>query len=154
MAFDTGYLSDPQRSAAGERFDPNSALVLTADDFENGLRVGRFAKIDSGSLDNLDGSATPVLAGVVLRKVSNPVEDDATIDSALFSQVEYQRQGLVTVAVKAGESAPSLFGAVYVSNAGNADDGLATSTNTDVATNAEFIREVRAGVWLVNLKSA
>lgn len=150
MAFATGYLDDPNRVGAGERYGSNQ-VVLSATTFENGLRVGRFAKLDTGSIDNMDGSATPTIAGVVLRNVANAVEDLGTIDSALYSQVEYVRQGLVTVEVKTGET-PVQFGAVYASNAGNADDGKATATNTDVATGAEFIQEIQTGVWLVRLK--
>lgn len=149
MSFGTGHLNDPQKVGAGERFGTNQ-LVLTALEFEDNLVVGRFAKLDAGSLDNFDGSATPVIAGLVLRNVANPVEDDGTVDADLFSQVEYLRQGLGTVRVKVGET-PSTFGRVYVSNAGDANDGMATATNTDELANAEFIHEVQTGVWLVFL---
>jgi len=152
MAFTTGYLDDPQNVGAGERLGTVHA-IFSATTFENGLKVGRFAKLDTGSLDNFDGSATPVIAGVVLRNVANPVEDAATIDSALYSQVEYMRQGLVTVDVKSGET-PAKFGRVYISNAGDANDGLATATNTDVDANAEFIEEVQSGVWLIYITPA
>jgi len=152
MAFATGYKEDPDNIGAGETLGVHH-LILTATSFENGLKVGRFAKLDTGRLDNMDGSATPVIAGVVLRRVTNPVEDAATIDSTLFSQVEYQRQGLVAVDVKTGET-PTKFGRVYASNAGNANDGLATATATDVDVNAEFIEEIQAGVWLVYITPA
>jgi len=152
MAFATGYLDDPQNVGAGERLGTVHA-IFTATTFQNGLRVGRFAKLDTGSLDNFDGSATPVVAGVVLRNVANPVEDLATIDNTLYSQVEYMRQGLVTVDVKTGEI-PTRFGRVYISNAGDANDGLATATNTDVPANAEFIEEVQSGVWLIYITPA
>lgn len=147
MAFSTGYLDDPQKVGAGERYGSNH-VILTALDFEDSLKVGRFAKLDTGSLDNVDGSASPVFAGVVLRNPAAPVEDGAVVDADLYSQVEYIRQGLVTVDVKSGET-PALFGRVYVSNAGDANDGLATATNTDEAVNAEFIAEVQSGVWLI-----
>jgi len=147
MSFATGYLGDPRKVGAGERYG-EADIVLTALTFEDNLKVGRFAKLDTGSLDNVDGSATPVFAGVVLRNPANPVEDAGVIDSALYPQVEYLRQGLVTVDVKAGET-PALFGRVYVSNAGDANDGLATATNTDEPVNAEFITEVQSGVWLI-----
>lgn len=150
MAFATGYLDDPNRVGAGERYGSNQ-VVLSATTFQNGLVVGRFAKLDTGSIDNMDGSATPTIAGVVLRNVANAVEDDGTVDSALYSQIEYVRQGLVTVRVKTGET-PVQFGAVYASNAGDANDGMATATGTDIATGAEFIQEIQAGVWLVRLK--
>ena len=152
MAFSTGYIGDPQKVGAGERYGSNQ-VILTALDFEDNLKVGRFAKMDTGSLDNFDGSATPVPAGVVLRNVANPVEDDATVDTDLYEQVEYIRQGLVTVDVKTGET-PALFDRVYISNDGDANDGLATATNTDVAVNAEFIAEVQSGVWLIYMNPA
>ena len=149
MSFGTGHLDDPQAVAGGERYGLN-ILILTALAFEDGLKFGRFAKLDSASLDNMDGSANPVVAGVVLRNVANAVEDAATIDSDLYSQVEYLRRGLVAVDVKSGET-PAMFGQVYVSNAGDANDGLATATLGDVEANAEFIREIQTNVWLVNL---
>lgn len=152
MAFSTGYLGDPQKVGGGERFG-SSNIILTSDTFEDDLKVGRFAKLDTGQIDNMDGSATPVIAGVVLRKASNAVEDAATIDSALFDEVEYMRQGLVAVDVKTGET-PTLFERVYVSNAGDANDGLATATNTDVAVNAEFIMEIQTDVWLIYVNPA
>lgn len=152
MAFGTGHLDDPQNVGAGERLGTVHA-IFAATDFEDGLRVGRFAKWDTNRLDNFDGSATPVIAGVVLRNVANPVEDLATIDATLYSQVEYMRQGLVTVRVKAGET-PAKFGRVYISNAGDANDGMATATNTDVDANAEFVEEVQTGVWLIYVTPA
>lgn len=145
MAFTTGYLPDQPQVGAGERYGNNN-IILTARTFEDGLKVGRFAKLDSGSLDNLDGSATPVIAGVVLRTAVTPIEDAGTIDSTLYGQVEYVRQGLVTVDVKAGES-PAQFGPVYADNA----TGEATATGTDIAVSGEYIEQVQAGVWLIRL---
>lgn len=145
MAFETRYLADPQKIGAGERFGNNN-IVLTARTFENGLKVGHFAKLDTGSLDNLDTSATPVIAGVVLRNPAAPVEDGATVDANLYGQVEYIRQGLVTVRVATGET-PAQFGAVYADNA----TGEATATDTDIAVSGEFIEEVQDGVWLIRL---
>lgn len=152
MSFNTGYIGDLGAVGAGERVG-KLHTILSAIAFENGLKVGRFAKLASGSIDNLDGSATPVIAGVILRNVANAEEDGGTIDSALFHQIEYARQGLVTVEVKSGET-PTRFGRVYASNAGDANDGMATATNTDVETNAEFIEEIRTGVWLVYVTPA
>jgi hypothetical protein len=152
MAFSTGLLGDPNKVGGGERYD-DAMLVLSATTFEDNLKVGRFAKLDTGSIDNFDGSATPVIAGVVLRNVANPVEDAGVIDADLYSQVEYIRQGLVTVEVKSGET-PTQFGRVYISNAGDANDGLATATNTDVDANAEFIEEVDTNVWMIYVTPA
>lgn len=152
MSFDTGYLGDIGAVGAGERVG-DLHTILSAVTFEDGLKVGRFAKLASGSIDNLDGSATPVLAGVVLRNVANAEENGGTVDASLYHQIEYVRQGLVTVEVKTGET-PTRFGKVHVSNAGDANDGMATATNTDIVANAEFIEEVRTGVWLIYVTPA
>jgi hypothetical protein len=152
MAFGTVALINAAAVGAGERVGSLNT-ILPAITFEDGLKVGRFAKLDTGSIDNMDGSGTPVIAGVVLRTVGNAIESDGTYDADTTTKIEYIRQGFVTVDVKAGET-PSLFDRVYVSNAGNASDGLATATNTDVAVNAEFIQEVQSGVWLIYVNPA
>lgn len=149
MAFATEYLADPSKVGSGERYAQNQT-VLTARTFENGLKIGLFAKLDAGSIDNMDGSATPTIAGVVLRNPAAPVEANGTVDGDVYSQWEYCREGLVTVEVKAGEN-PVQFGDVFASNAGDADDGKAI-TAAGIATNAEFIEEVKANVWLIRLK--
>lgn len=146
MAFQTGYLADPVKVGAGERFGSVN-IILSATTFEDGLKVGKFAQLKAGSIDNLDETATPVIAGVVLRNVASPVEDGSAIDGSLYGQVEYIRQGLVTVSVKEGET-PVQFGTVYADN----ETGEATATDTDIETSAEFIEEVQAGVWLIRLK--
>ena len=152
MSFGTGHLDDNQNVAGGERYGAN-IIALTATDFEDQLKVGRFAKLDTGSIDNMDGSASPVIAGLVLRNVANVVEDGGVIDSALYEQMEYGRQGIYSIDVKAGET-PALFDRVYVSNAGDANDGLATATNTDEPVNAEFIMEIQTDVWMIYLNPA
>jgi hypothetical protein len=152
MAFATTHLDDPQNVGAGERWGVVNT-ILSTDSFEDSLRIGRFAKWDTSRLDNMDGSVTPVIAGVVLRNVANPVEDAAVVDAGLQTNVEYIRSGLVSVRVKAGET-PARFGKVYASNAGDANDGMATATNTDVVTNAEFIEEIQTGVWLIYVTPA
>jgi len=147
MAFTESFSNDPAAVDAGERFGTGN-VELTSTTFEDGLIVGRFCKYDTGSIDKLDGSATPTIAGVVLRNVARGVEGGSTIDQTYYSQCEYLRFGLVTVSVKTGET-PTFLSRVYVSNDGDANDGLATATNTDVAVNAEYIREVKTGVWLI-----
>lgn len=147
MAFATGYLGDPQKVGAGERFGNNNTILSYAD-FEDGLKVGRFAKLDNGRLDNMDGSSTPVVAGVVLRNAAGPVEDGATVDATLYSQVDAMYDGLVTVNIVTGDT-PSRFGLVYASNDGDDNDGLATTDTGQVPTGARFIQEVQSGVWLI-----
>ena len=152
MAFATGHLDDPQKAGSGELLG-TSHIALAATTFEDGLKIGRFAKLATGSIDNLDGSGTPVIAGVILRNDAGIVEDGGTIDSSVYGQIEYLRQGLVTVDVKTGEN-PALFGRVYASNAGDANDGLATADAADVDTNAEFITEIQTDVWLIYINPA
>lgn len=149
MAFATGTLNDIAGVGSGERYG-KSNVELSATVFEDGLIVGRFAKLDTASIDLLDGSATPSLAGVVLRSVSMDLESGQAIDADIYNQIAYMRSGLCTVAVKTGES-PAVLGRVYVSNDGDANDGLATATNTDVAVNAEFIMEIKTDTWLIYL---
>lgn len=152
MSFPTPRTDDPVLVSSGERYG-HTNISLAATTFEDGLRIGRFAKLDAGSIDNVDGSASPVIAGVPLRSAARAVEDVDVIDQTLYGQIEYMRQGLVTVDVVTGDT-PAQFGAVFVSNAGNADDGKATTLDdaTTVASTAEFIREIQTDVWLVRIK--
>lgn len=152
MAFPSQFTNDPQKAAGGELYG-NSHIILSAekDAWLTGLNGGRFAISKAGIIQNADGTATPTIAGIVRRNPAGAVENDEAYTTDLASHVEYVREGVVSVYVKAGEVAPDLFGNVYMSNAGDADDGLATSTGTDVLTQAEFIREETAGVWLVNI---
>lgn len=154
MAFSTGYISDFPKVDAGEE-QGNNNIVLGANTYEDGLKVGRFAKMDSGSLDNMDGSSTPVIAGVVLRSPTTSVEAGDAIDADLtHGSVSYMLDGLVTVAVKSGET-PAYKGAVFACNAGDANDGMAATgaeAGDNIATGAIFIQEVKAGVWLIQQK--
>jgi hypothetical protein len=149
MAFSSDVLSDIQKVKSGERWGSNN-IILSTTVFEDGLKIGRFAKLDTGSIDNLDGSATPVIAGVVVRSAARALEDADTVDKTLYQQAEYMRQGLVTVEIKEGET-PAKFGTVYASNLGDVNDGLATATNTDIEVSGEFIEEVTDGIWLIRL---
>jgi len=149
MAFSSPFSNEIGAVAGGERFG-SSNIILSNTVFEDKLKIGRFAKLDTAQIDNMDGSATPSIVGVILRDEARAIEDGAVIDKELYSQINYIRSGLVSVDVKTGET-PALLGRVYVSNAGDANDGLATATNTDVAVNAEFIQEIQTGVWLIYL---
>ena len=125
--------------------------------FEEGLLVGRFAKIDTGSLDNLDNSATPVIAGVVLKSETNAIESGETytkIGDGAVHQLDVCSFGLVTVEVVTGDT-PAFLGNVYAWNdvATPADYGKATTTalnNTQVT--GYFNREIKAGVWEILIK--
>lgn len=152
MSFNSGFQTDYEKSGSGEQYG-NKNIVLAHKTFEDGLKVGRFAKVDTGRLDNLDGSSTPVIAGVVLRTPTLTIENDATIEAVNHvGAVSYVENGLVTVDVKTGET-PAYKGTVYASNAGDANDGLAQAVATNgVDTGAVFIEEIKAGVWLISQK--
>tara|TARA_Y100000310_G_scaffold174806_1_gene174932 strand:- start:479 stop:952 length:474 start_codon:yes stop_codon:yes gene_type:complete len=153
MPFATQYLGDPGNVGAGHTYDEHGT-DLAHTTFEDDLKVGRFAKLDSGSIDNLDNSATPVLAGVVLRNQSGKLESGGTIDADLYGHVDVRRVGLVTIDVKSGET-PAAFTRVYANNDDATDGGLGMggSGGNNVATTAEFIEEVQTDVWLVLLGS-
>lgn len=118
------------------------------------LNTGKFAIIKSGNLANMDKTATPVVAGLVLQSVVNAIESGETYvktgDGAVY-QVDVVSWGLGTVVVKAGDT-PAKFGAIYAVNSGlvDADLGKATTTSTDnVAVKGYFNREIKTGVWEV-----
>lgn len=118
------------------------------------LNTGKFAIIKTGNLANMDKTATPVVAGLVLQSVVNAIESGETYvktgDDAVY-QVDVVSWGLATVAVKAGDT-PAKFGAIYAVNSGavDADLGKATTTATDnVLVKGYFNREIKSGVWEV-----
>jgi hypothetical protein len=154
MGFSTAYLKDNAKVAGGE-LQGTSHVIYGTTAFDNGLKVGRFAKITGSQVGNMNASATPVIAGVVLREVSGVLgsQSAATIDSSIITNVSLCNHGLVTVDVKAGQT-PTPFAPVFASNVGDASDGLATLTadaGAKVAINAKYIQQVDAGVWLIQM---
>lgn len=158
MAFQKPFTSQVPALGAGEV--KKSILSLSADTFAADLVAGLFVRQDTSVTDKIalakvDGSATPAIVGVATRELgtSFAAELSPDVDSSYST---YLRKGLVTVTVKAGET-PASLGDVFVSNAGDADDGKATATGTDEAVSAVFIEEVQPvtgsadGVWLVEL---
>lgn len=128
-----------------------ASTILAANKYTDGLVIGRFARIASdGDLEVLDGSANPLIAGVVLRDLRGTLDAD-TYSKPLTQTVDYARQGLVTVAAVAGQTA-DLFDAIRVDNTAGADIGKARSDATGVLANAEFIKVVATNVWLIRLK--
>lgn len=135
--------------------NPNAPYVRdTYSTFEDGLIGGRFAKLDTSSLDNLDGSATPVIAGVVEYRETKAVEDGNTYTNTgegATHQVNVITWGKVTVDLVDGDT-PAKFGTVYAVNASGsgADFGKATTTSTDnVEVAGYFNREIKTNVWEV-----
>ena len=152
MSFPTGSIIDHQKIGAGECY--GDTLVQTADTFENGLVVGVFAKLDTGSLDNLDSSATPVIAGVVLRDIASPVEDGAVYNTDLYKQVDYAVHNYVSVQAVSGQT-PDAGDAIYAENQTPADYGKATTTSGGNAdADAVFVKLIDEAndVWQIRFK--
>lgn len=133
----------------------NSDAFVT---FEDGLIIGRFAKYDTGSLDNLDASVTPTIAGVVKRNLTgslkrstyNNVGDEINTDDV----AELCNFGYVTVEIKDGIT-PVKYEAVYAENKTVGDYGEATNildTSNILVPGATFHRATnRANVWIIKL---
>lgn len=160
MPFPTNVQQTILPVTEGELLDAPSIVLSTAS-WEEGLIIGRFAQIKAGVLSNMDGTATPVVAGVVLRELNSlielPGEAGAAVTNLLISETvqDYVRQGLVTVKLAAGAATPTMFAPVYaVNEAANAENGNVTPTSagTTVETNGEFIEQIQAGIWSVRLK--
>lgn len=140
----TDYLNSP----AGEIHGQGNTLIAQTV-FENGLVFGRFAKVDTGSIDNMDGSATPVIAGLVARDLTNPVEDGLTYATANTKKIDLVMFGLASVEAIAGES-PSFNAPIYARNSGAGDMGKASVSDTNgVLTSARFVSKITDTVWLV-----
>lgn len=117
--------------------------------FEAGLKVGRFAKYDASSLDNLDGSATPVLAGVVKRNLTGDLTK--TVYDTEDDIAELCNFGYVTVDVT-DAATPTKYGQVYTINASGSDVGKATDDNTKLEVpGAIFWKEIKTNVWQVRI---
>ena len=156
MAFANTVLANPLDLPAGEVIIHSPYNVSAFDKFENGVPFGRFVKYDTGSIDQLDGSATPSIVGISKRKVTNEVETSvySTSGTGIDSVIEVINFGFATVSVTATAN-PTKYAPVYVVNATGADAGKATqSASGNVAVPAAVFWEKKAdGVWLVKIGS-
>lgn len=152
-AFTSTVLGDAPGIDAGEVIASKPNNVEAYSVFEEGVTVGRFVKYDAGSIDKLDASATPVIAGVVRRK-TNRVLGDVDYNAAQDQVVEVVDFGHVTVTVTATAN-PTKFAPVYVSNTADAETGKATqsSVGTLLVAGAVFWEQIKTGVWVVRLKN-
>lgn len=153
MAFNNAVLKESVGLGSGELLPNTNGLTLAFDNFEDGLIQGRFAKYDSGSLDNLDGSATPQIAGIARRLISGEigVSTYRTTGDIINSVSEVITTGMATVDVVTGDT-PAKYGTAYAVNASGsgADFGKATTTSTDnVDSGWVFWKETSPNVWLV-----
>ena len=159
MAFTNGVLNDVQQIFQGEVIQTSPYNVDSFDKFEDGLAIGKFAKLDTGSVDNLDGSATPLLIGVPVRKVNKALESN-TYDSTgtvVDKNANICNFGRITVEATS-VAVPTVGAQVYVINgAANADNGRVTQnageTDALIVTGAIFKEEKQTGVWVVTISN-
>jgi len=158
MAFNNTALQSNPDLPAGEVITASPYNVSAFEIFEDGLIEGRFCKFDTGSIDNMDGSITPVIAGIVKRKITGEIGTGIYSTSGMeIDQVaEVINFGFATVTVT-GTAEPSKYDAVNVINAATADAGKATDAAVSAATplniisagDVVFWEQKAAGVWLV-----
>lgn len=128
----------------------------TLNDYQEGLIMGRFCNVVASTIDpigraeNMNGSATPTLGGVVKRNVVNPIEDGNTVKT--FSQVDIRKTGPISVEAIAGQT-PAFRAAIYAHNGNDTNAGKASTVSTgNIDAKAEFIRKITDTTWLVELK--
>lgn len=119
-------------------------------DYTSPLNIGRIAQYKDGVLCNMDNTASPIIAGAVIRNVNNAIENGDTYistgDGAVF-QVDVLSQGLVYLALKDGDT-PEIRGDVYVIIDGD-DAGKVTTDTTALKIKGYFNRPIGTGIWEV-----
>ena len=156
MAFKSTVLQDNPDLGAGEFIAASPYNVSAFELFEDGLVEGRFVKYDTGSIDNMDGSANPVVAGIARRKITGEIGTGvySTSGMAIDQVAEVINFGFATVAVTDAAS-PAKYDAVNVINDGTADAGKATEAGVAAgivnAGDVVFWEQKAANVWLVRI---
>lgn len=152
MAFNTTVVATPPDLMPGEFIAASPYNCSAFDVWEEGLVPGRFAKFDTGSLDLLDASATPIISGVVRRKISSALENATytKLGIAPDQVAECVNFGFVSVQIPTGVT-PAKYGQVYAVNIAGADIGKATTvaTNNVAVPGCVFWEAKRPGTWLV-----
>ena len=152
MAFQNTVLENFPDLGPGEVIASAPHSVQAFEVWEEGLVPGRFVKYDTGSIDLLDASATPLIAGVVRRKIASALENATytKLGIAPDQVAEVCNFGYVTVEVLAGDT-PAKYQQVYAVNTAGANLGKATETATDnaIVPGCVFWEEKAPNVWLV-----
>jgi len=156
MAFNDTVILGNEDLGAGEVITASPYNVSSFEIFEDGLLEGRFVKYDAGSIDNLDASATPVIAGIAKRKITGEIGTGvySTTGTEVDSVAEVANFGFATVTIT-DAATPSKYDPVYVINAATAEAGKATQDD-DTGANPSagdvvFWEEKADGVWLVRI---
>lgn len=154
MAFANTTLQDNPDLPAGEVITSSPHNVSAFEIFQDGLVEGRFCKYDFGSIDNLDASVNPVIAGIVRRKITGEIGTGvySTTGQAIDQVAEVINFGFATVTVT-DLATPRRYDAVNVVNDGTADAGKATNDAVAgviiSAGDVVFWEPKATGVWLV-----
>ena len=134
MAFSSAVLEESKKLGSGELLRTKPFNVEAFSTFEDGLVMGRFAKYDTDSVDNLDGSATPKIAGIVTRLIGGEqgVTTYRKTGTLVDNVAEVMTTGFATVDVVSGNT-PARYGIAYAVNASGsgANFGKATTTSTN-----------------------
>lgn len=150
MTFATGYKSSPDKVGAGE-IHGGGHCIWGARSFQDGLTVGRFAQVKAGVISNMDATATPTLAGVVMRNAASPVEAASVLNTAYYANADIVLSNMVTVDAVAADT-PTMFAPIYAVNTAGADIGKATvNASGTIATRGRFLEVIQPGVWLIQL---
>lgn len=154
MAFNNAVVAESAGLGSGELLPNTNGLTLSFDTFEDGLIQGRFAKYDTGSVDNLDTSATPQIAGITRRLISGEIGISTyrTTGDVINSVAEVITTGMATVDVVSGVT-PAKYGIAYAENQTAGEYGKATTVSSgNVDSGWVFWKEVATNVWLVAKK--
>ena len=156
MAFNNTVLQDNPDLGAGEFIAASPYNVSAFERFENGLVEGRFVKFDTGRIDNMDASASPVVAGISRRKITGEIGTGiySTTGTAIDQVAEIINFGFATVTVTDAAS-PTRYEAVNYVNAATADAGKATDAAVTAgivsAGDVVFWEQKAINVWLVRI---
>lgn len=153
MAFNDTVLTAIPDLVAGEFIAASPYNCSAFELFEEGLVPGRFAKYAADSVDLLDGSATPILVGVVRRKIASALENATYTHLGIAPDqvAEVINFGFATVTVT-DAATPSRYDQVYTVNAAGADSGKATDDSGQLIVPGCIFWEAKAaGVWLVRV---
>lgn len=151
MAFTNTVLEQSVGLGSGEVLATKPYNTEAFSTFEDGLIQGRFVKYDAGSVDNLDASANPKIAGISRRLIAGEtgVTTYRSTGDVIDFVAEVHTTGFVTVDVKAGVT-PAKYGIAYAENITAGDFGKATTLATgNVDSGWVFWEEVSTNVWLV-----
>ena len=152
MAFNTTVITTPPDLMPGEFIASSPYNCSAFNVWEEGLVPGRFVKHDAGSIDLLDTSATPIIAGVVRRKISSALENlnYTKLGIAPDQVAEIVNFGFVSVEVVAGET-PGRYQQVYAVNTAGANLGKASrvATGNVAVPGCVFWEAKRPNCWLV-----